>query len=102
MRGLVRGADLERFAPPGVTQLGSPAELSLPPPARYRQSPATFPFGVIEDVEGFGAELDGHTLLDRKMLEQGHIEVGATRVAQDISAGIAEGQPVGDGKGTGL
>src|SRR5438552_7707703 len=42
--------------------------------------------GVVEDVEGFGAELQSDTFVNGKAFEQGHIEVGSLRVGQPISA----------------
>src|ERR1019366_8425843 len=33
------------------------------------------PLRVVEDVESFGAELEGHALLDGEVLEHSHIEV---------------------------
>src|SRR5580693_7016385 len=51
------------------------------------------PLRVIEDVERFGAELDGPFLLDFKMLEQTHVEVGTRRVLHNIALRCPEGQP---------
>src|SRR5438552_8262576 len=49
--------------------------------------------GVIEDIEGFSAELQSDAFVNGKVLEQSHIEIGGVRISQPVSADIAEGQP---------
>ncbi len=47
---------------------------------------------MVEHVERFGAELKGVSLLDGEVLEQRHVEVRATRIAQVVPSGRSEGQ----------
>src|SRR5678816_3413118 len=54
---------------------------------------------VVEDVEGFGAELDLHAVVHREVLEEREVEVHAARSVQDVAAGVAEGEVRGRGKG---
>ena len=48
-------------------------------------SAKTTPFGMIENVEGFTAELDGESFLDGKVLEQRHVKVDAARIVYVVS-----------------
>src|SRR5438045_2204576 len=57
---------------------------------------------VIEDIEGFSAELEDHAFMHREAFKERHIEVGLARVAKDISASVAEGQAAGSSKGGGV
>ena len=45
---------------------------------------------MIEHVEGLRAELETHTLRDREMLEQRHVEVRASGVRQEVPWHIAK------------
>src|SRR5437867_3569765 len=45
---------------------------------------------VIEDVKRLRSKLYDEPLLDRKILEQGHVHVGAARSKQRVAAGVAE------------
>ena len=47
---------------------------------------------VIEDVEGFCAELCGHFLMNRKMFEDAHIKVRGARTMQRVAARVPKGQ----------
>ena len=60
------------------------------------------PLRMVEDVERLGAELDAHLFLNRKMLEQAHIEIRARRIVQNVAPGIAEGQTLSGCKGIGI
>ena len=90
-------------APPGrmkllfARQLASPALKSDPP---KQLVPVLTPFHCVwlNTLKAFGAELDGPFLLDFKMLEQAHVEVGTRRVLHDIALRCPEGQPFRRGK----
>ena len=61
------------------------------------------PLRVIEHVEGFGAELYGSSFaVERKMLEQAHVKLGARGIGQDVPPAIAKGQSGRFGKGRGI
>jgi hypothetical protein len=44
------------------------------------------PLAVVEDVESFGPEFEGHAFFDSKVLEQCHVEGGAVGITQGVSA----------------
>lgn len=46
--------------------------------------------GVVEDIERFRAKLNLATLLDHKMLEQGHVEIEAAGIIEEISSRVPE------------
>jgi hypothetical protein len=46
---------------------------------------------VIENIESLSAEFKGQALLDREVLEQRHIKVGLSGIAQDIATCVAKG-----------
>jgi len=51
------------------------------------------PLRVIEHVEGFGAELYGSSFaVERKMLEQAHVKLGARGIRQGVPPAIAKCQ----------
>src|SRR5580704_16612329 len=49
-------------------------------------------FDVVEDIEGFSAELESHRLLNSEALKQSHIEVRAMRIGEEVSWRIAKRQ----------
>jgi len=59
--------------------------------------------GVVEDVEGFGPELEIASLAERlEVFQQRHVEVGPRRIAQIVAARVAEGEPFRRGKRSGV
>ena len=60
------------------------------------------PLAMVEDVEGFGPEFEGHVLLYGKVLEQCHIEIGSVGIAQVVSARVPKREPRWDGKSSGI
>src|SRR5215469_910812 len=55
---------------------------------------------VIEDVKRFGTELQASTFRGLEMLSQGHVEVGAARIIQEVTACIAEGESARGNEGS--
>ena len=51
--------------------------------------------GVVEDVEGFGAELRVNAFVQFEVLHQRHVEIEAAGIVQVVAACIAEGQAAG-------
>ena len=49
-------------------------------------SGGTCPLAMVEDVEGFSPEFEGHVFFDSEVLEQCHVEVGSVGIAQVVSA----------------
>src|SRR5438552_11752120 len=50
------------------------------------------PLCVVEHVKGFGAKLESQALPDGEMFEQRHVEVGSTRIFQNVPAHIPKCQ----------
>ena len=74
------------------THSGSAARCLWRRSSRWSCSDAV-PLGVIENVEGLGAELERVGLLDGEVFVQRHVEIQAARYIQGIaSSGVAEGQ----------
>lgn len=46
---------------------------------------------MVENVEGFCTEFEADPLCDRKVFEQGHVEVRAARVFECVSAKVSKG-----------
>ena len=63
---------------------------------------AAGPLGVIEDVEALGAELQGNGFMDGDIFVESHVEIEAAGIVQEVSAGVAEGEARGRGKGGGI
>src|SRR5271157_3948506 len=63
---------------------------------------ASGPLRVVEDVEGFGAELEACPFVDLKQFEQRHVKIGPARHIQEITPGISKGKPTRIGEGAGI
>src|SRR5438477_12925064 len=87
---IVRGVGLQESI--GAQRVGKTADGAYAA-RRSGAAPQVTELSVIEDVEGFSAELQSDALVNGKVLEQRHIEVSGVRIGQPISAHIAEGQP---------
>src|SRR5262249_16417580 len=53
------------------------------------------PLRWIEDVEGLSAELESSCLCELEMLEQSHVEVRRSGVAQAVATGVSKRKPRG-------
>ena len=59
-------------------------------------------FDVIENVERFGAELEGHTLFYGEVLEQRHVDVPVAGIAKEFRPASPRVRPTGLAKALGL
>jgi hypothetical protein len=74
-----------------VEELASAQTIVSSAARRSSVSSYATPLCVIEDIVSLRPEFEGRALFDREVFEQGHIEIGATWVAQHIPARVSEG-----------
>ncbi len=98
-RGVVRGVVRTRVAANAIGVAGEIRAVARP---RASITGDVAPLRVVEDVEGLGTKFEGNALVNREAFEESHIEVRLPWIANDVSAGGAQGQGSGSGEGSGV
>ncbi len=80
----MRRVDLEHIGASGTQTAGISGGVVRSTSASHA-SAKTAPFGMVENIKGFAAELDGQPFLDGEVLEQCHVKVDAARIVYVVS-----------------